>query len=57
MTEKHQLLTDNQFEQKFKNGTLPPILIIHGVELISPKGGKLLLLIKIIELVDLTVKI
>jgi len=33
MTEKHQLLTDNQFEQKFKNGTLPPTLVKHEAHL------------------------
>ena len=33
MTEKHQLLPDDQFEEKFKNCTLPPILFTHEAHL------------------------
>ena len=33
MTEKHQLLPDDQFEEKFKNCTLAPILFTHEAHL------------------------
>lgn len=33
MTEKHQLLTDQQFEQQFENCTLPPVLVTYEAHL------------------------
>ncbi|MDY7396142.1 hypothetical protein UMM65_12900 [Aureibaculum sp. 2210JD6-5] len=33
MTEKHQLLTDQQFEQQFENCTLPPALVTYEAHL------------------------
>ena len=33
MTEKHHLLTNTQFEEKFKNTTLSPILFTHEAHL------------------------
>jgi hypothetical protein len=33
MTEKHHLLTNQQFEEKFKNCTLPPVLFTHEAHL------------------------
>lgn len=33
MTEKHYLLTDQQFEEKFKNGSLAPKLFTHEAHL------------------------
>lgn len=33
MTEKHQLLTDQEFEQQFENCTLPPVLVTYEAHL------------------------
>jgi hypothetical protein len=33
MTEKHQLLTNEQFEEKFKNCSMAPVLITHEAHL------------------------
>lgn len=33
MTEKHQLLTDQQFEEKFKACKLPPVVMTHEAHL------------------------
>lgn len=33
MTEKHQLLTDQQFELQFENCTLPPVLVTYEAHL------------------------
>ncbi|MET2984157.1 hypothetical protein [Aureibaculum conchae] len=33
MTEKHQLLTDKQFEKQFENCTLPPVLVTYEAHL------------------------
>ncbi|RPD93246.1 hypothetical protein EGM88_13515 [Aureibaculum marinum] len=33
MTEKHQLLTDQQLEEQFENCTLPPVLVTHEAHL------------------------
>ena len=33
MTEKHELLTDQQFEEQFKDCTLPPVFMTHEAHL------------------------